>query len=74
MMTRDGFRMEFYKEFWSVIGEDVMKALGEFHSKDSLYRSLNATSIALIPQKRGTVESKDFHPISLLGRFYKLVC
>lgn len=55
-----------------MVGIDVMKALEEFQQKDSLYRSLNASFLALIPKKQGVAKIRDFRPISLLGSFYKL--
>lgn len=50
-----------------------MKAFDELFRKDSLCRSLNASFIALIPNKRGVVELKDYMSIRLLGSFYKLL-
>jgi exonuclease III len=69
----DGFSMGFVKVCWRVIKEDVMAVFGEFHSKASFQKSLNATFIALIPKKVGAVDLKDFRPISLVGVVYKLI-
>lgn len=38
-----------------------------------LEKSLNATSIALIPKKFGTQKLKDFRPLSLIGEIYKVI-
>jgi hypothetical protein len=65
--------MGFVKACWRVIKEDVMAVFGEFHSKASFQKSLNATFIALIPKKVGAVDLKDFRPISLVGVVYKLI-
>jgi hypothetical protein len=34
---------------------------------------LNATFVSLIPKKADAVEVKDFRPISLVGRVYKMI-
>jgi hypothetical protein len=68
----DGFSMGFVKACWRVIKEDVMAVFGEFHSKASFHKSLNATFIALFPKKVGAVDLKDFRP-SLVGVVYKLI-
>ena len=36
-------------------------------------KSLNASFLALIPQKVVAMEVKDFRPISLLGGIYKII-
>lgn len=50
-----------------------MNVIEEFHSKGSLCQSLNASFISLIPKKKGMLEPRDFHPISLLNSFYKIL-
>ena len=50
-----------------------MKVFHDFHAKGNFERSLNATFIALIPKKLGALDIKDFCPISLVGRVYKIV-
>jgi hypothetical protein len=69
----DGFSMGFIKACWGVLKEDIMAVFGEFYSKASFQKSLNASFIALIPKKVGAVDLKDFRPISLVGVVYKLI-
>jgi hypothetical protein len=69
----DGFSMGFIKACWGVLEEDIMAVFGEFHSKASFQKSLNASFITLIPKKVGAVDLKDFRPISLVGVVYKLI-
>lgn len=45
--------MKFMREFWDMLGKDVMMAMNEFHHKAALCISLNSTFIALIPLKKG---------------------
>ena len=43
-----------------------------FHSKGIFEKSLNATFISLIPKVISAVDLKNFRPISLVGRVYKI--
>ena len=46
----------------------------DFHERGSFVRCLNSTFLLLIPKKKGGVEDlKDFKPVSLIGRVYKLL-
>lgn len=47
--------------------------MGTFYNKGSLVKRLNATSIALIPKKKGVMKANDFRPESLLGSDYKII-
>jgi hypothetical protein len=69
----DGFSLAFMKACWVVLKEDTMALFQEFHSKGSFEKSLNTTFISLIPKKVGTVELKNFCPISLVGAVYKIL-
>ena len=44
-----------------------------FHMQGQFEKSLNATFLALIPKKTGTIEIRDFRPISLVGGIYKII-
>lgn len=69
----DGFSICFYLEFWDVLGNNVFRALEEFHSKGVLCRSLNSSFITVISKKSQPVDIRDYRPISLLNNFYKLL-
>lgn len=69
----DGFNMKFFKEFWNLIKEDVMKVFVEFHGHGKLVRGLNATFITLIPKTSEPSTLSDYRPISLIGSVYKLI-
>ena len=69
----DRFSMAFFKGCWATIKEDMMAAFHEFHAKRSFTRSINATFLVLIPKKPGAAECKDFCPISLITRVYKII-
>ena len=56
-----------------VVKEDLMTVFKEFHGSGKFEKSINATFVALIPKKAGAVEIKDFCPISLVSRAYKII-
>jgi len=70
----DGFTGRFYKSCWRIIKGDLMAALVSLHQGDSRYLDLlNSAYLALIPKKPEALEAKDYHPISLVHSFAKLV-
>ena len=50
-----------------------MEMFREFHANETFIRSLNATFLVLIPNKRDAEDLKDFRPISVLGSLYKIL-
>lgn len=69
----DGYTTEFFKETWSVIGEDITTAVQSFFIKGFLPKGLNSTILALIPKKLEAKEMKDYRPISCCNVLYKLI-
>ncbi|XP_057428588.1 uncharacterized protein LOC130722016 [Lotus japonicus] len=69
----DGFTMAFFKQFWSLIKEDVMRFFGDFHVNGKIVKGLNAAFIALIPKGNNQETVADYRPISLIGGIYKLL-
>ncbi|XP_057452783.1 uncharacterized protein LOC130744629 [Lotus japonicus] len=69
----DGFNFTFFREFWSLIKDDIMRLFAEFYDFGKLVKGLNAGFIALIPKKNIPEEVADYRPISLIGSVYKLI-
>lgn len=69
----DGFNMSFFKEFWAMIKDDIMKVFMDFHEHGKLVKGLNASFIALIPKSPSPSSISDYRPISLIGSIYKLI-
>lgn len=69
----DGFNMGFFKEFWGMIKEDVLRMMLEFHTYGRLVKGANSSFIVLIPKKQGAGGIDQFRPVSLIGSAYKLV-
>ncbi|WMV45676.1 hypothetical protein MTR67_039061 [Solanum verrucosum] len=69
----DGFPMSFYLSFWEILKEDIIKAIQEFHARQIIEKSFNATFVALIPKKASVAELKDFRPISPITGVHKVI-
>lgn len=69
----DGFNFVFLRNCWSIIKEDLLRVLNEFHINSSLARGCNSSFIVLIPKKAGAGSIKEFRPISLIGSLYKVI-
>jgi hypothetical protein len=50
-----------------------MNVVHDCHTRDMFEKSLIATYISLIPKKLEAIDIKDFRPISIVGRVYKIV-
>lgn len=50
-----------------------MRFVFEFHRNGKLTKGINSTFIALIPKVDCARRLDDFHPISLVGSFYKIL-
>jgi hypothetical protein len=62
-----------FQSCWSILKGDIIKVFHYFHAHGTFEKSLNATSIALIPKKPKALNVKDFRPISLITRVYKII-
>jgi hypothetical protein len=70
----DGFTGRFYRTCWSIIKEDILRALDAIYRGHVFkFRLLNSAFITLLPKKMDAVQVKDFRPISLIHSFAKLV-
>jgi len=68
----DGFFMASLKKCWEVVKEDILVVFKELHSQQKFEESFNTISVFLIPKKAGTIDNKDFWPISLVGGVNKI--
>lgn len=69
----DGFTSEFFREAWSVIGNDIVVAIQSFFLKGFLPKGINSTILALIPKKEEAFGMKDYRPISCCNVLYKAI-
>lgn len=68
----DGFNGLFFKENWSLINDDVSKAISSFNT-GKLLKEVNRTFLTLIPKGENTKSIKDYRPISLCNFLYKII-
>ncbi|GJY01398.1 RNA-directed DNA polymerase, eukaryota [Tanacetum coccineum] len=64
----DGFTLEFFKRYWSLVGSEFCDAVECFFDKGFLPKGNNASFIALIPKVLDAKFVNDFRPISLRKR------
>lgn len=69
----DGYTVEFFKSAWSIVGNDLTKAIQSFFIFGFLPKGVNATILALIPKKTDAREMKDYRPISYCNVLYKII-
>lgn len=69
----DGLPTEFYKTFWSELGEDLLAVYNESLAKGELPLSCRRTVVTLLPKKGNLCEIKNWRPVSLLCVDYKLL-
>lgn len=69
----DGYGTEFYKDTWSIIRVDVMRAIRHFFSNGRMYKVANNTVVTIVPKTSAACRVKDFRPISFCVILYKLI-
>ncbi|GJW51132.1 putative RNA-directed DNA polymerase, eukaryota, reverse transcriptase zinc-binding domain protein [Tanacetum coccineum] len=60
----DGYTAAFFKKAWDIVGDEVVKAVGEFFINGRLLKEINHTIIALIPKVQNPMGVNDYRPIS----------
>ncbi|GJZ35720.1 hypothetical protein Tco_0581537 [Tanacetum coccineum] len=69
----DGFSSQFFKDSWSVVGDDVCKAVRDFFSNGKLLKEINATVISLVPKVASPSKVSDYRPIACCNVVYKII-
>jgi hypothetical protein len=69
----DGIPVEFFKAFWSFLGEDLLAVLNDSMEKGCLPLSCRRAVLTLLPKKGDTCEVKNWRPVSLLCTDYKII-
>ncbi|KAG7556378.1 Endonuclease/exonuclease/phosphatase superfamily [Arabidopsis suecica] len=69
----DGYTVEFFKQAWSIVGNDFVTAIQSFFLMGFLPKGVNTTILALIPKKNEATEMKDYRPISCCNVMYKVI-
>lgn len=69
----DGYPVEFFLHCWSIVGGEVVAAVGEFFKSGKLLKQWNATTLILIPKIQNATRCTDFRLISCLNTVYKVI-
>lgn len=69
----DGFSLEFFKSFWYLLKEDIMKFCIDFHSKGKVVRSVTSSFISLIPEVKNPQNLLEYRSICLVGSLLKVL-
>ncbi|XP_023878160.1 uncharacterized protein LOC111990605 [Quercus suber] len=69
----DGFPALFYKQLWSTVGNDVVKAVSSFFIRGSMPKEVNSSLIVLIPKISNPTTVNHYRPISLCNVVYKII-
>ncbi|CAJ2677955.1 unnamed protein product [Trifolium pratense] len=69
----DGFNLNFFKACWTIVKNDVMAFLREFHNNAILPKAVTASFLTLIPKKDHPQILFDYRPICLIGSLYKIL-
>ncbi|KAL4573164.1 hypothetical protein LXL04_019961 [Taraxacum kok-saghyz] len=69
----DGFAFKFLKQYWELLGQDVVNFFQEFHSRAYIPLGCNSSFITLIPKVDNPLFLKDYRPIILIGVQFKVI-
>ncbi|XP_039039689.1 uncharacterized protein LOC120177707 [Hibiscus syriacus] len=69
----DGFTPYFFKKLWSVVEEDVIKAIKYFFQETFILPAFNATTIVLVPKVPNPNKVREFRPIFCCSVIYKTI-
>ncbi|GKA04437.1 hypothetical protein Tco_0683557 [Tanacetum coccineum] len=69
----DGYSFVFFKKAWSIVGEDVCKAVKEVFTSRKLLGEMNATLITLVPKLKHPLKVSDYKPIACCNVVYKCI-
>ena len=68
----DGFPIEFYQVFWSLIKEDLMAMFKDFHDNKLPLFNLNFGILTLIPKLKEVKMIQQYRPICMLNVSFKI--
>lgn len=69
----DDFLAEFFKEYWTIMGDEVSNAVTQFFRNGKLLKVVNVFTMTLIPEVSKSTFVKNFRPISCCTTLYKLI-
>ena len=69
----DGLSSDFFKHFWSLMGQDILDVFKECFEKGMLPASSRRAVLSLLPKKGDLTSLKNWRPVALLCTDYKIL-
>ncbi|XP_074306141.1 uncharacterized protein LOC141641375 [Silene latifolia] len=69
----DGYSSAFFKDAWSVVGEDLCEVVKDFSIHGRLLEQLNHTLVTLVPKVELPKDVAQFRPISCCNVVYNII-
>ncbi|KAL2894836.1 LINE-1 retrotransposable element ORF2 protein [Bienertia sinuspersici] len=69
----DGYNSCFFKEAWSVVGQDVIRAVREFFASGKLLKEVSVTTLTMVPKVQTPSNVGDYRPIACCSTIYKCI-
>lgn len=69
----NGLNFEFIHKFWSLLEDDMVKFMNEFHLHAKLPKAITTSFTVLVPKVLHPHQSGDYKAICLVGCWYKIV-
>lgn len=69
----NGLPALFYKKYWNIVGDSVVKAIINFFESGKILNELNSTLTVLIPRIQNTTSDSQYRPSSLCNVVYKTI-
>ncbi|XP_058766469.1 uncharacterized protein LOC131640079 [Vicia villosa] len=69
----NGISLDFFKKNWGVVKEDVMRFVGDFHSKAILTKACTSSFINLIPKLSNPQLLSQYRITCLVSSLYKIL-
>ncbi|XP_070001869.1 uncharacterized protein LOC142166146 [Nicotiana tabacum] len=69
----DGYPAEFFKEYWPIIGKEVIKGVQQFFQTGRLLKEINCTTVTLILKVKNPSYVKEFRLIVCCSIMYKII-
>ncbi|XP_059284882.1 uncharacterized protein LOC132038189 [Lycium ferocissimum] len=69
----DGYPVEFFRQFWPLIGQDITEVVIHFFKNGKMLKEINSTTVTLVPKVANPNYVKDYKPIASCTTLYKLI-
>lgn len=69
----DAYSMKFFKDYWEIVGHDVITGIKHFFDIGYLLKEINNTAIVLVRKIEFPTKPSDYRPISCCNIVYKCI-